>query len=168
MADQPAVVRRTKKKFPVRRPPHYGVCPTCQRPWDGVEGSPMPTTTEEEVKQPVKSSKPKKTKIHKTEEAPINTNNSTGPAAPSDTSDIFACPFLPPDLLRPVVKYPRKYLPFVSGQNSSAPTVFAIVSIEPAPSTAAAAADAKETHETGPQETGDHDNGVYDEFADDF
>lgn len=141
MADQPPLPARKKKKFPARkRPPHYGVCPTCQRPWDGVEGSALLT----ETKQPAKPMAAEAT------------------AAGPETNDIFACPFLPPDLLQPVAKYPRKYMPFVSGQNSSAPTIFALVAavvdadgVKPDPAAAAAP-------------TNTADNGVYDDFADDL
>lgn len=140
-------MRRTKKKFPVRRrPPHYGVCPTCQRPWDGVEGSPVPPPSVPQAPQ-----QPSHVAEIKQQQPPNNG---------MDTSDIFACPFLPPDLLQPVAKYPRKYLPFVSGQNSSAPTVFTILgSAGPAAAAGDRADGAKET--TEPQET-------YDEFADDL
>lgn len=147
MADQSALqpppppAVRKKKKFPARkRPPHYGVCPTCQRPWDGVEGSALLLT---ETKQPTEPIKPTTT-------------------APETSSDIFACPFLPPDLLQPVAKYPRKYMPFVSGQNSSAPTIFTIVAAS-AVADPAAAAPAQET-----ETMNTNNGGVYDDFADDL
>lgn len=86
----------------------------------------------------------------------------TAAAAGPETSDIFACPFLPPDLLQPVAKYPRKYMPFVSGQNSSAPTIFALVAAvvdaNGAKTDPAAAAPPANTT----------DNGAYDDFADDL
>ncbi len=45
----------------------------------------------------------------------------------------WPCPFLSPELLLPVKKYPRKFYPFTSGQNASSPTKFQVIpnAVEP-------------------------------------
>lgn len=48
------------------------------------------------------------------------------PVAPSDLIQ-WACPYLPVHLLQPIKKRDDQYFPFVSGQNSSAPTMFSVV-----------------------------------------
>ena len=109
-------------------PPVHDVCPTCHRPW------PSPREKQEEKKA---------------------TTAAAVAHLPEPT--IFACPFLPPELLRPVKKYPKKYLPFVSGQNSSAPSKFFVVPAEALidNTTSAAAPPAESAQSTN----------VYDELA---